>query len=390
MKERIVTGIDLGSHSVKVAIARVQKNGDKFSGSEIIGTGVAESRGIKHGYITSPADVARSVTQALKKAEKIAGVTVKRAHVAVGGIGLEEYYTRGEIIPARADSEITSSDVEKVIQTAEENVLDKLSNRRMLYSIPIQYKIDSSVILGRPTGNRGTKFEVQALIIATFSQHVDDIIAAIEGTGVYVDDVIASPLAASFVLLNNQQKRAGCVLVNIGSDTTSVVAYEDDVPVTVKIFPVGSRDITNDIALRLRVPLEEAEKIKRGGMTSARFSKKQLDEIIAERYVSIFTTINTHLEKLELSGNLPAGVILTGGGANPSTIALDAAKRTLELPACVATIEIGRKNKLRDTTWGVAYGLCTWGAAGQQAHTAIGVAKQAKSQAFNWIKQFLP
>jgi len=122
MADKIITGIDIGTYQVKVAIARLPKTvpDGKAIKPEIIGTGLAESRGLKNGYIIHPEEVARSVKAATALAEKAAGVTIKRAHVSIGSIGLEELYAHGEIIPARADSEITSHDLEKVMQDSEE------------------------------------------------------------------------------------------------------------------------------------------------------------------------------------------------------------------------------------------------------------------------------
>ena len=190
-------------------------------------------------------------------------------------------------------------------------------------------------------------------------------------------------------MLNKAQKRAGCILANIGAETTSIVVFEDMTPISLQIFPVGSSNITNDIALGLRVSLEEAEKIKRGGMTSATFSKKKLDEIIDERLKNIFLLIDTHLKKIKRDGLLPAGVILTGGGASNSLV-VDCAKRTLELPARIATLDIGKSAKLRDASWAVAYGLCMWGASNSEDASAIGVVKQTKRSILSWLSQFLP
>ena len=391
MAEKIITGIDVGTYHVKVAVARVPKITDKgkIPKPEIIGTGVAESRGLKNGYIIHPADVARSIKAAIAQAEKSAKITIKRAHVSIGSIGLEEMYAHGEIIPARADSEIMQSDLDKVMQDSEERVVDQLPNRRILHSIPLRYTVDGSEVLGRPHGLKGTKLEIDSLFITTFEQHVNDIISTIEGIGIYVEDIIASPLAASFVILDKAQKRAGCVQVNIGAETTSIVVFEDGTPISLQVFPVGSNDVTNDIALELRVPLEDAEKIKRGAMTNARYSKKQLDEIVSKRLTEIFMMIDAHLTKIKRDGLLPAGVILTGGGASTSQVA-EIAKRALELPARIAAIEMGKASKLRDTSWAVAYGLCMWGASDSEDTSAIGVAKQTKRTILSWLSQFLP
>lgn len=389
MADQIITGIDVGTYHVKVAVARLPKKGSGMTKPEIIGTGLAESRGLKNGYILQENEVARSIKSALTQAEKNAGVTIKRAHVAIGSIGLEEIYSHGEIIPSRADSEIVSSDLDKVMSDSEERILDHIPNRRILHSIPLRHLIDNTEVLGRPQGLKGNKLEVDSLFITTFEQHVNDLIATIEGLGVYVEDVIASPLAASFVLLSKAQKRAGCILANIGSETTSIVVFEDSTPISLKIFPVGSSDITNDIALGLRIPLEDAEKIKRGAMTSATFSKKKLDEIVHERLRNIFSLIDSHLQKIKRDGLLPAGIILTGGGASVSGTT-DIAKQSLELPARIATLDIGKNTKLRDASWAVAYGLCMWGASDTEESSTIGIVKHTKRNILSWLSQFLP
>ncbi|MCA9362665.1 cell division protein FtsA [Candidatus Kaiserbacteria bacterium] len=388
MAEHIITGIDVGTYHVKVAVARMPQKGSSAK-PEIIGTGLSESRGLKSGYIIHEADVARSIKSAIAQAEKNAGMAIKRAHIGIGSIGLEEIYSHGEIIPSRADSEITSSDLEKVMQDSEERVLDHIPNRRILHSIPLRYMIDGTEVLGRAQGLKGTKLEVDSLFITTYEQHVNDLISTIEKLGVYVEDVIASPLAASFVMLSKAQKRAGCVLTNIGAETTSIVVFEDSTPLSLKIFPTGSSDITNDIALGLRVPLEDAEKIKRGAMTSATYSKKRLDEIIRERLQSIFTLIDAHLQKIKRDGLLPAGAILTGGGANVAGV-VEVAKSALELPARLATLEMGKSTKVRDASWAVAYGLCMWGASDTEETSAIGMVKHTRRNILSWLSQFLP
>lgn len=390
MADHIITGIDVGTYHIKVAIARLpRQTSDRKPIPEIIGTGYAESRGLKSGYIIHPDEVSRSIKSAISQAEKSAGVIVKKAHVAIGSIGLEELYSRGEIIPARADSEITVTDLEKVMQDSEDRIADHIPNRKILHNIPLRYTVDGAEVLGRPQGLRGTKLEVDTLFITTYEQHVNDLISTIENIGIYVEDVIASPLATSFVILNKTQKRAGCVLVNIGSETTSLVVFEDSTPISLKIFPVGSNDITNDIALGLKVTIEEAEKIKRGNMTSVTFSKKKLDEIIHHRLNSIFELIDTHLKKIKRDGLLPAGIILTGGGSNIHGIT-EIAKHTLSLPARTATLEVGKNTKVKDASWAVAYGLCMWGASDTEDTSAIGMVKQTKKSLFSWLNQFLP
>lgn len=389
MSEHIITGIDVGTYQVRVAVVRVPKKRSERSAPHIIGTGFAESRGLRNGYIMSTTDVIRSIRSAVAQAEKNAGVTIKRAYVALGSIGIDEIVSTGEVITSRADSEITYIDTEKAQQDSDDRILDRIPNRKIIHSIPLRYRVDGEEVLGKPQGMHGTKLEVDTLCITTFEQHLNDLIGAIEQTGIYVEDVMASPIAASFVILSKAQRRAGCILANIGAETVSTVVYEDNIPISLKIFPIGANDITNDIALGLKIPLEEAEKIKRGGITNITYSKKRLEEIITARITDIFELIQMHLQKIKKDGLLPAGIIITGGGSSTPGLQ-EQARTTLDLPARIATLDIGKNAKVRDASWAVAYGLCMIGASGAEESTSIGVVKKTRHSIFNWFSQFLP
>lgn len=389
MAERFITGIDIGTYQVKVVVVRVPARGDQKSLPQIVGTGFAESRGMRHGYIVGETDIIRSIRSALTQAEKASGTTITRAFLSVGGVGLDEIHSRGEVITSRADSEITQGDIEKAMQDSEERVQDKIPNRRILHAIPLGYTVDSEKVLGRPHGMKGTKLEVESLFVTCLEQHLNDLVQAVEATGVVVDDVMASPLAGSLVMLTKAQKRAGCVLTNIGAETVSIVVFENGYPISLKVFPIGSSDITNDIALGLKIPLEEAEKIKRGAPSGAQYSKRRLDEIIGARLTDIFELIDAHLKKIRRDGLLPAGIIITGGGSNLPPIQ-DLARTTLRLPSRIATLDPAQNGKVRDASWAVAYGLCIWGVSGGEEEGGIKLAKRTGNALLNWLKQFLP
>lgn len=388
-RPNIITGIDVGTHQIKVAVVRAPQNSKERSMPQLVGTGIADSRGMRNGYIVNEQDVVRSIKTAVAQAEKNTGVAIKKAYVALSSIGIDEVHARGEIIPARADSEITDMDVEKVSQDSEERVAEQIPNRRILHAIPLRYRVDGESVLGKPNGMRGTKLEVDSLFITAFEQHLSALSGAVENAGVQVEDIMAAPLAASFVLLSKSQKRAGCILVNIGAETVSTVVFEDFLPISVKVFPIGSADITNDLALGLRIPIEEAEKAKRGGMTSVTVPKKKIDEIMAARLTDIFELIDNHLKKLKKDGLLPAGVILTGGGANLQ-MTQEIARNTMNLPARFANLEFSKNTKMKDSAWTVAYGLCLLGASTRDEQTTVGIQKRSSRSLLDWFKQFLP
>lgn len=389
MAQRYVTGIDVGTYQVKVVIASDGGSKDSNSMPQIIGTGYAESRGLRNGYIINESDVIRSVRNAVAQAEKASGVKVKRAYISMGGIGLDEMYGCGEAITARADSVITQADIEKAIENSQESIKEKIPNRKVLHEIPLQYTIDGERVHGRPNDLKGTKLKVDVLFVTAFEQHLNDLIETIESIGIKVDDVIASPIAGGLVMLTKAQKKAGCILANIGAETVSIVVYEDSIPISLKVFPIGSNDVTNDIALGLKIPLDEAEKIKRSGTANTPHPKKKLDEIVSARLTEIFELIDAHLQKIKRDGLLPAGIILTGGGSGITTVQ-DLAGALLRLPSKVATLDPSQNGKVHDSTWAVCYGLCICSMTGIEEEGGITLARNTGNALINWFKQFLP
>ena len=390
---KIVTGIDIGTYHVKVVIAESAE--DPRQPPRILGTGYAESRGLKHGYIISIGDVSRSVAAAVSQASKAARVKVKRAYLGIGGVGLEEAFSRGETVVERGDSEITERDIPRAIAGSEKTLAPSATlNRRNIHTIPLRYSVDGVRVLGRsPIGMKGMRLAVETLFITSLERHVGDLVEAVEQAGVEVEDVVAAPIAASFVALTKMQKRVGCVLANIGSETLSIIVFEDSTPISIKVFPVGASDITNDIALGLRISPEEAEQLKQGAVLGAPYPKKKVEDLVAKRVSDMFKLVEAHLKKIGKDELLPAGIILTGGGSSVSTMS-DLAKAVLRLPSRVANLAEGAASKmqLKDGSWAVAYGLTIWGitAGGDIEHQPQNDFGDVFKNIWRWFKKFLP
>ncbi|TAJ12894.1 cell division protein FtsA [Patescibacteria group bacterium] len=390
MASRIAVGIDIGTYQVRVVIAR--EFADRTSQfPKIIGTGYAESKGLRHGYIVNIDDVARSVRFAASQAEQTAGVKIRTAFLSIGGIGLDEVRGKGDAIIAKADAEVTDFDIEKAIEVSRTNVSGKLVNRKILHTIPLTFSIDGIEVLGRPQGMHGTKLTVETLFITCLEQHVNDLIEAVEGAEIAVADTMASPLAGSIITLSNAEKKAGCVLTNIGAETVSIVVFDNGMPISLKVFRIGSMDITKDIALGLRISLEEAEQLKLGAITNASYSKKKFDDILAARLTDIFELVEGHLKKLGKDRLLPAGIILSGGGSGIGPIK-EIAESALKLHSKVASLNVASDAKIKDSTWAVAYGLTVWGLTGDSfARPAAGIAiKDMGRSVLGFLRQFLP
>lgn len=384
MIRNVKVGIDIGTGATRVVVAEFQKDG---SPPKILGTGVSGTRGMRHGYVIHPAEAARSIKKALADAEKNSGISIKRVYVSVGGVGLGSETATGSAMIGKADGEVTQIDIEGAMRESEESL--KLTNKKVIHAIPISYRVDGKEILGSPEGVRGAKLEVKTLFVTSLEKHLDEALAVVRDAGVEIVDVIAGPIAGSFAALNDRQKTVGCALVNIGAETVSIAAFENGGIVSLQVFSIGSADITNDIALGLKIPLDEAEGIKTGSITTD-YSKKKLDEIIEARLRDIFELIDNHLRKIKRSGLLPAGIIITGGGANLPGIEAHA-KHALKLPAKIGVAELFEqtKSKVRDHAWFVAVGLTIAGATGT-SERGTGFWKRIKVSLSNMLKQLMP
>lgn len=403
MTRQIAVGIDIGTQEIKVVVAEEVLAGER-SIPKIIGSGSAEARGLHHGFITNTSEVSQSISSAVAQAEKTSGIKIKRAFVSIGGIGLSGITTNGSTIISRADFEVTPLDISKALESAETAIPNSASlNKKIINTIPIEYKTDGKVVWGQALGLKAEKLDVKTFFIMCLEHHIQNLIKAVEEADIEVIDVVAAPIATSFVNLNKKEKKVGCVLANIGAETLSIVVFENGNPISLEVFPIGSNDITNDIALGLKIPLEEAEAIKLGSITSTSFSKKKLEEIISARLADMFELIETHLKKIGRNSLLPAGIVLTGGGSKLSTIK-EFAENALKLPSKIAEIHFGDENaqttgKQKDLTWSVAYGLAVLGFNAENEQHSIGLGnvgkiaekgKRGLRTAGDWFSQFLP
>lgn len=389
MRRNITVGIDVGTYKVKVVVCELVNISGKLM-PKIIARGLSESKGLRHGYIINHSDVVRSVKEAVAQAQEISKHKIRKAYVSIGGIGLEGKTSSATTLITRADSQITDTDVDRVLKLSEDNA--SLTNRSIISSIPIEFRVDGSPVLGSPIGLSGNKLEVRTLFITSLKQHLNDLISAIEDADIEVEDIYPSPIASSFVTATKVQKMAGCVLANLGAETVSIVVFENNIPISMEVLPVGSNDITNNIALKMKISLEDAENVKMGGdFERLHVSRKKLDEVITSKLLDIFDLVEAHLKKIGRNELLPAGIILTGGGSGIATIE-DIAKSALNLPSKIASLNFGNGSvgeKIKDSTWAVAYGLCILGFSSDgEKETINRQIKKTSNKVLNFLKQF--
>ncbi len=385
-RPKITVGIDLGTATTRCVVLSWQPGSTI---PETLASVSIPTKGVRHGYIVNVADATQSIRRVVELAQKESGIAIKKANFSMGGTSLSAETTIGSAIISKSDGEVTAFDIKTALTSAEESL--DLKNRRVIFASQISWKLDGKEVTGKPEGMTGVKLEVKMLFVTCLSQHLDDLLSAATDAGVEVLDVIPSSAAAGTVALTERQKAVGVMLVNIGAETVSIAVFENNALIGLTVFPIGSTDITNDIALGFRISLEEAESLKTGNIISTSYPKRKVDEIIEARLSDIFELIDGYLKKIKRSALLPAGVIITGGGSGHALVE-GLAKDMLRLPSRIGTEELlaQMKGTVRDSSWFVAYGLAILGKESVNENLGGGKGTGAKGLLKEFLRQFLP
>lgn len=382
-------GIDVGTFAVKTVIAE-RRGGDSLP--YILAVGMAPSHGLRKGFIINHEDLSLSIKESVKQALEKTNLNIKEAFISMDGGGLEGKRSEGSIIVARTDNEITESDVKRALAQSEaqlnRNSSSYLLNREILHTFPISFRVDDEFVIGNPVGMKGEKLEIETLFATSHSQQLNYLIKSMEMAGIKVEDIIAAPWATSHAILSRKEKEVGCVLVNIGGDTSSLVVFEEGNPVSMETLPVGSNHITYDIAHAFQVLLDEAEDLKISYSVDSSI-KRKLSNIVEARLSDVFEFVGNHLDGIQRSGLMPGGIILTGGGAN--LLGTDeVARKILKLPSQLSQAKMPENldNDASNPSWSTALGLCCVGLGEQNSIGKAG--SKLKKTLIRTIKIFVP
>jgi cell division protein FtsA len=386
MKENIIAGLDIGSTEIRLVVGQQFKGMRGEDSLKIIGAVSAPARGINKGSVKSIEDVTSSISACLEKAERLVGVPVSSVWVGLNSPYIKCEKSRGVVAVSKSDGEVSQDDIERALEAA--RALSVPPNYEILHVIPIKFTVDNQEDVKDPIGMIGVRLEVETLIIQGLSSQIKNLTKAIFRTGLEIEDLVLSPLAAVEAVIGPKQKELGAALVNIGASTTSLAVFEEGELLHTAIIPIGSEHITADIAIGLRCPINLADRIKVefGSALPDNFNKKDeiditeiakeedaqdevktisrryLAEIIEARVEEIFEKVDTELKKIDRSGMLPGGVYLIGGGTRLHDI-VEVAKKQLRLPVCLGA----NKNistiidKVNETEFFNALGLVVWG-----------------------------
>lgn len=401
---RYAVGIDVGTTTIRCVVGHI----DGTTGvPTIVGVGQAPTKGMRKGVVVNLDGPAHAIDDALGEAERMSGYQVNAATISINGAHILSTKADGMIAVGAADHEINPEDLHRLGEVATVGKIPP--NREILEVVPHSYKLDGQDNIKDPLGMTGTRLEINANVISALAPHLHNLQKAAESATVDAHTIVPSILASARAVLSESQLENGVAVIDLGGATTSLAVFEEGDLQYVGVIPVGGTNITNDLAIGLKTDPEVAEKVKISHATAVprsdaegisvkdggeviSFTSTDIDEIVEARLEEIFEAIQKELKKAGKAGQLPSGVVLTGGGAQLKHIA-EYAKRTLGLAARVgkATGYGGVAEQAEKPAFATAVGLMLVDAAGvapaskhTSAHKGKASIKQATG-ALSWL-----
>jgi len=426
-KERIVTGIDIGSSKVCTIIASVSSEGYSERGSKVsvIGVSTVPSRGIKKGVVVDIDQAVEAIAESLEGAERMAGYAVSSAYISVDGKHISSLNSHGVVAVANQEGEITEDDVARVTEAAQ--AVSIPSSREIIHVIPRDFIVDNQDEIRDPVGMSGVRLEVETNIISGGTTVMRNLVKCVQQVGVGVADLAFEGIASAEAVLTETEKELGTILVDVGGGTTSVIIFSAGSPAYASVLPIGGRNVTNDLAVGLRIGLDEAEEIKHRLSVEDLYSEKKIEkeegeeaeedeldisdlglekktisknlalEIIKARMAEIFNMVRKEIKNSEMGEKLPAGVVLTGG-ASQTVGAIKTAKEVLGFPVRIGEPKgvSGLIDEIGSPVYASSVGLVLYGAyfvpeagfmKGLVSREGLG---SIFSRVLEWVKGFLP
>ncbi len=346
-KENLIVSLDIGTTKIAVIIAELQESGEP----KIVGIGTSRSEGLKRGVVINLEKTVDSIAQAVEDAELMAGVKVNSVFAGIAGDHIRSINSRGVIAISRSGNEIVPSDVERVINAARTVALPM--DREIIHVLPQEYTVDDQSGIKDPVGMSGARLEAEVHIVTGAVTSAQNIYRSVKKAGLEVCDFVLQPLASSYALLSPDEEELGVALIDLGGGTTDIAIFHDGSIRHTAVIGVGGKNVTNDIAIGLRTPVEQAEEIKKSygcalsalvdsdeminvpgvaGREPKEISRSVLAAIIEPRAEETFSLVLREMKKSNYSELLGAGVVLTGGGSLMQGM-VELAEQIFDLPA---------------------------------------------------------
>jgi cell division protein FtsA len=406
-RERIV-GLDIGTTKTCAIIAEVKEDG----GIEIIGVGTSPSFGLRHGVVVNLEGVTKAIESAISEAELMAGVNVESLYIGISGGHIKGTNSHGVI--AISGREVSRQDVERVVDAARAIAIPM--DREIIHVLPQQFILDGQDGINNPVGMSGVRLEVEIHIVTAAVASAQNIIRCVDRAGYRVEELVLSPLATSYAVLDEDEKKLGVILVDIGGGTSDIVIFYEGSIWHTQILSMGGENVTKDISVGLRTPIVEAEKIKTkygcamsslvkeneeiqvpgvGGRGERKLPRQVLSEIIEPRMEEMFTLMNREIKMTGYENMITGGVVLTGGGALLEG-SCELAERIFDLPVRMGSpkgVE-GLKDVVASPIYATGVGLVLYGMKEKEKRKRRGVVNKNLLRRFyrrikEWFSEFL-
>ena len=400
---RLIVGLDIGTSKVAAIVGELTADGD----IEIIGIGSHRSRGLKKGVVVNIESTVQSIQRAVEEAELMAGCHIDEVYAGIAGSHVRSLNSHG--IVAIRDREVFPQDIERVIDAAQAVAIP--ADQKVLHILPQEYLVDNQEGVREPLGMSGVRLEAKVHLVTCAVNAAQNVEKCIERCGLKVKDVILEQLASSYAVLSDDERELGVCLVDIGGGTTDIAVFTDGAIRHTAVIPIAGDQVTNDIAMALRTPTQNAEEIKIkyacaltqlaradetikvpgvGDKPPKELSRQALAEVVEPRYDELFTLVQAELRRSGFEDLIAAGIVLTGGSSKMEGV-IELAEEIFHMPVSLGTPKhvTGLKDIVRNPIYATGVGLLLYGkqreeeTRGRGKGRTSGVVKRLKS----WVSE---
>ena len=344
--ERYIVGLDIGTTKISCVVAELREGG----GVEVVGLGTAPSRGLRKGVVVNLDATVDAVKSCVEEAEMMAGVAVDSATVGIAGGHIRSFNSRGVIAISGRDRTVSKEDMRRVMDAA--RAVSIPQDREILHVLPQEFVLDDQGGITQPLGMTGSRLEANVHIVTAATTSIQNLVTCVNRAGIEVRDTVLEQLAGAEAILTPDERDLGCAFIDIGGGTTDLAIFEKGSIWHTAVLPAGGDHFTNDLAVGLRTPIPDAERLKRkhgcslatlvegdegievpsvGGRKPRLLSRQVMAEILQPRAEEIFTLIHEEVVRAGFEKLLNAGVVLTGGGSVLPGMA-EVAEQVFDLP----------------------------------------------------------
>ena len=346
--ENMIVGLDIGTSKVVAIVGKRKMDGT----IEVVGIGSHPSRGLKRGVVVNIETTVQAIQRAVEEAELMAGCRIHSVYAGIAGSHIKSLNSHG--IVAIRDREVTQADIDRVIDAAQAVAIP--ADQKILHILPQEFVIDNQEGIKEPMGMSGVRLEAKVHLVTCAVNAAQNIEKCVKRCGLEVDDIILEQLASSHAILTEDEKELGVCVVDIGGGTTDIAVFTGGAIRHTAVIPIAGDQVTNDIAMALRTPTQNAEEIKIkyacaltqlagadetikvpsvGDRAPRDLSRQALAEVVEPRYEELFTLVQSELRRSGFEDLIPAGIVITGGSSTMEGV-VELAEEIFHMPVRLA------------------------------------------------------